>query len=200
MQKFSKEEKILRQIEIWEKKHLRSHTKVNYGLTFDLIQHDDLNTEYRKLLVTKDYYYVSDTSRRFQLMGFGETVKSWLTEASRSITVFRERHAMRSRLSKEQRDDTLYDRMEQVYYGFMAQFLHAISFFQYDRIANEAYRTGADQKIKLILGKANALLEYYGSYLSLQGASAFVQPDDEIAGIRVAVESMQEALRFADNA
>gem|GEM_PF-2726064 len=197
MRRFSKEEKMLRQILHWEKKHLRSHTKVNYALTVDLLKNDGLNTDYRRYILTKEYYFLSDTSRSFPLGNYGETVKGWLTEAGRLIEVFHERHAMRGRLEKTMREDSLYEQMEMVFYGIMAQFLHAVSFFQYDRIANNEYREAGGGQILRLLGRADKLLEYYGSYISLQGAAAFADPYDEITGIQIAVESMQEALRQA---
>lgn len=197
MRKFAKEEKMLKQIQHWEKKHLRSHTKVNYALTADLIKRGDLNTDFRRCIVTKEYAYLSDTSRVFPLNGFGEYVKGWFTKADRLIGIFHERHAMRSRLDKQFRDDSLYDQMEQVFYGIMSQFLHAVSFFQYDRIGDEAYRTASGGQIMRLLNRCDALLEYYGSYLSLQGAASYSDSSDEISGIQTAVESMQYALREA---
>ncbi|MBR6719071.1 MAG: hypothetical protein IKI77_12115 [Oscillospiraceae bacterium] len=195
MQKYPKEEKVLRQILGWEKKHLRSRTKVNYALTADLLKHDGLNTDFRRYLVTKEYSYRSDTSRTFDLGPYGETVLGWAKRACRQIEVFHERHALRSRLDKELREDGLYEKMEQVFYAIMAQYLHVVSFFQYDRILNAAYRDAGVRTVARILDRADQLLEYYGSYLSLQGASAFTEPFDEISGIQVAVEAMQDALR-----
>ena len=43
MQKYPKEEKMLRQILNWERKHLRSRTKVNYALTVDLLKNNGLD-------------------------------------------------------------------------------------------------------------------------------------------------------------
>ena len=195
MQKYPKEEKILKQIMHWEKKHLRSRTKVNYGLTVDLLKNNGLDSEYRKYLITKEFTYLSDSARTFDLGPYGETVRSWITEACKMITVFHERHDMRSRLEKQFRDDNLYEKMEQVFYAIMAQFLHTINFFQYDRIQNESYREAGIRTIARLLGKANLLLEYYGTYLSVQGQSLYDVGVDEIGTISVAVQAMQDALR-----
>ena len=195
MQRYPKEEKVLKQITVWEKKHLRSRTKVNYGLTADLLMHGGLDSEYRKYLITKEFTYLSDSARTFDLGPYGELVKAWITEACRLITVFRERHAMRSRLEKQFREDNLYEKMEQVFYAVMAQFLHTINFFQYDRIMNESYREAGTRTVARLLGKANMLLEYYGTYLSVQGQALFDGTGDEIAAISLAVQSMQDALR-----
>ena len=195
MQKYPKEEKVLKQIMNWEKKHLRSRTKVNYGLTADLLLHGGMDSEYRKYLITKEYTYLSDTARSFDLGPFGEIVKAWSTEACRQITVFHERHAMRAKLEKQFREDSLYEKMEQLFYAYMAQFLHAVSFFQYDRIKNESYRQAGMRTVARILGQAQMLLEHYGTYLSVQGQTLFADMQDEIGSISLAVESMQEALR-----
>ena len=195
MQKYPKEEKVLRQILHWEKKHLRSRTKVNYGLTADLLLRGGMDSEYRRYLITKEYTYLSDTSRTFDLGPYGEIVKAWITEACRLITVFHERHALRSKLTKQFREDALYEKMEQLFYAFMAQFLHTVSFFQYDRIMNESYRTAGMRTVARILERARVLLEYYGTYLSVQGQSLFADVPDEIGNISLAVESMQQALR-----
>lgn len=195
MRKYAKEEKLLRQIQNWEKKHLRCRTKVNYALTADLLKTDGLDSDFRRCILTKEYTFVSDTSRTFALGIFGETVKGWLSEACREIEIFHERHAMRGKLDKSQREDALYEQMEQVFYGLMAQFLHAVTFFQYDRIGNAVYREYGGGQIVRILERGQRLLEYYGSYLSLQGTAAFAEPYDEIGNIQVAVETMQEALR-----
>ncbi len=195
MSKNSKGEKILRQIENWEKKHLKSHTKVNYALTLDLLKNNDLDSEYRRCLLIKEYTFVSDTARTFPLGVFGENVKNWTTKAIQEIEIFHERQAMRRRLDKTQRADTLYDQMEQLFYDLMAQFLHAVSFFQYDRIDNAEYRAAGNAQILRILARGVQLLEYYGSYLSLQSAATFTETYDEIGDIRIAVEAMQDALR-----
>lgn len=186
---------MLRQIQRWEKKHLRSHTKVNYALTVDLLKNDAMDSDFRRYILNKEYYYLSDTSRTFSLGVFGETVKGWLTQACREIEIFHERHAMRAKLEKSQREDSLYEQMEQVFYGIMSQFLHAVSFFQYDRITNEVYREQGGGQIERLLNRAERLLDYYGSYLSLQGAAAFAETYDEIGSIQIAVETMQDALR-----
>ena len=195
MQKYPKEEKVLKQIMNWEKKHLRSRTKVNYGLTADLLLHGGMDSEYRKYLITKEYTYLSDTARSFDLGPFGEIVKAWSTEACRQITVFHERHAMRAMLEKQFREDSLYEKMEQLFYAYMAQFLHAVTFFQYDRIKNESYRQAGMRTVARILGQAQMLLEHYGTYLSVQGQTLFADMQDEIGSISLAVESMQDALR-----
>ena len=195
MGKNSRGEKTLRQIQHWEKKHLRSHTKVNYALTVDLLKNNGMDTDFRRYILTKEYTFVSDTARTFSLGHFGETVKGWIRRAVQEIDIFHERQAMRGRLDKTQRADALFDRMEEVFYGLMAQFLHAVSFFQYDRIENPAYREYGGGQIMKILERGQQLLDYYGSYLTLQGSSAFAVPYDEIGGIRVAVEAMQDALR-----
>lgn len=198
MRKYPKEEKILRQIQSWDKKHLRSHTKVNYALTVDLLKNDGMDSDFRRYILTKEYYYVSETSRTFALGNYGETVKSWFTQADHVIDVFHERHAMRSKLDKTLRDDELFEQMEQVFYGIMAQFLHAVRFFQYDRIENPAYREQGGGQITRLLNRAETLLEYYGSYLTLQGAAAFEEPFDEVSSIQIAVETMQDALRRSE--
>ena len=195
MQKYPKEEQVLKQIMNWEKKDLRSRTKVNYGLTADLLLHGGMDSEYRKYLITKEYTYLSDTARSFDLGPFGEIVKAWSTEACRQITVFHERHAMRAKLEKQFREDSLYEKMEQLFYAYMAQFLHAVTFFQYDRIKNESYRQAGMRTVARILGQAQMLLEHYGTYLSVQGQTLFADMQDEIGSISLAVESMQEALR-----
>lgn len=195
MRKYAKEEKLLRQIQHWEKKHLRSHTKVNYALTVDLLKNEGLDPDFRRCILSKEYTFVSDTSRTFSLGIFGEHVREWLTEACREIEIFHERHAMRGKLDKMQREDALYEQMEQVFYGLMAQFLHAMTFFQYDRIGDPVYREYGGSQIKRILARGQRLLEYYGAYLSLQGAAAFADPYDEISSIQIAVETMQEMLR-----
>ena len=195
MQKYPKEEQVLKQIMNWEKKDLRSRTKVNYGLTADLLLHGGMDSEYRKYLITKEYMYLSDTARSFDLGPFGEIVKAWSTEACRQITVFHERHAMRAKLEKQFREDSLYEKMEQLFYAYMAQFLHAVTFFQYDRIKNESYRQAGMRTVARILGQAQMLLEHYGTYLSVQGQTLFADMQDEIGSISLAVESMQEALR-----
>ncbi len=196
----SKGEKTLRQIQHWEKKHLRSHTKVNYALTVDLLKNNGMDTDFRRYILTKEYTFVSDSSRTFSLGNFGETVKGWIRRGVQEIDIFHERQAMRGKLSKTQKADALFDQMEQVFYGLMAQFLHAVSFFQYDRIGNPAYREYGGGQITRILDRGQQLLDYYGSYLTLQGAAAFAEPFDEIGSIQVAVEAMQEALRQVDSA
>ena len=196
----SKGEKTLRQIQHWEKKHLRSHTKVNYALTVDLLKNNGMDTDFRRYILTKEYTFVSDSSRTFSLGNFGETVKGWIRRGVQEIDIFHERQAMRRKLSKTQKADALFDQMEQVFYGLMAQFLHAVSFFQYDRIGNPAYREYGGGQITRILDRGQQLLDYYGSYLTLQGAAAFAEPFDEIGSIQVAVEAMQEALRQVDSA
>ncbi len=195
MSKNSRGEKTLRQIEHWEKKHLRSHTKVNYALSLDLLKTGDLDSDYRRCLLIREYTFVSDSARTFPLGTFGETVKDWTDKAAREIEIFHERQAMRGKLDKIQRADSLFDQMEQLFYDLMSQFLHAVSFFQYDRINNEAYREAGTGQIMRILVRGAQLLEYYGSYLSLQSAAAFSEPVDEIGNIRIAVEAMQDALR-----
>lgn len=200
MGKNSKGEKILRQIEHWEKKHLKSHTKVNYALTIDLLKNNDMDSEYRRCLLIKEYTFVSDTARTFPLGVFGETVKEWTSKALREIEIFHERQALRRKLDKIQRADALFDQMEQVFYDLMAQFLQAVSFFQYDRIGNAEYRASGSEQIMRILVRGAQLLEYYGSYLTLQSAATFAEPYDEIGDIRIAVEAMQDALRQNGNA
>lgn len=195
MQKYPKEEKVLKQIMHWEKKHLRSRTKVNYGLTVDLLKNNGLDSEYRKYLITKEFTYLSDSARTFDLGPYGETVRSWIMEACKMITVFHERHDMRSRLEKQFRDDNLYEKMEQVFYAVMAQFLHTVNFFQYDRIMNESYREAGIRTIAHILARGKMLLEYYGTYLAVQGQAVFPETADEIGSIAVAVQAMQDALR-----
>ena len=197
MSKNSRGEKVLRQIQHWEKKHLRSHTKVNYALTVDLLKNNGMDTDFRRYILTKEYTFVSDTARTFSLGVFGETVKEWCRRAVQETEIFHERQAMRGRLDKVQRADSLFDRMEDVFYGLMAQFLHAVSFFQYDRIENPAYREYGGGQITRILDRGQQLLDYYGSYLTMQGTAVFAEPYDEIGNIRVAVEAMQEALRMA---
>lgn len=195
MGKNGRGEKTLRQIQHWERKHLRSHTKVNYALTVDLLKNNGMDTDFRRYILTKEYTFISDTARTFSLGNFGETVRNWLHSAVQEIEIFHERQAMRGKLDKTLRADSLFDQMEQVFYGLMAQFLHAVSFFQYDRIGNAVYREYGSAQIKRILDRGTQLLEYYGSYLSMQGAAAFAEPIDEIGNIKIAVESMQEALR-----
>ncbi|MBR5362156.1 MAG: hypothetical protein IK134_02365 [Oscillospiraceae bacterium] len=199
MGKNSKGEKTLRQIQHWEKKHLRSHTKVNYALTVDLLKNNGMDTDFRRYILTKEYTFVSDSARTFSLGNFGETVKGWIRRCVQEIDIFHERQAMRGKLSKTQKADTLFDQMEQVFYDLMAQFLHAVSFFQYDRIGNPTYREYDGGQITRILDRGQQLLDYYGSYLTMQGAAAFAEPFDEIGSIQVAVEAMQEALRQADS-
>ena len=63
---------MLRQIQGWERKHLRTHTKVNYALTVDLLKNDGLDSDFRKYIITKEYTFVSDTSRTFSLGVYGE--------------------------------------------------------------------------------------------------------------------------------
>ncbi|MCR4759573.1 MAG: hypothetical protein K5705_04795 [Oscillospiraceae bacterium] len=197
MQKYPKEEKMLRQILNWERKHLRSRTKVNYALTVDLLKNNGLDSDFRKYIVTKEYSYVSDTSRVFDLGHYGETVKSWLTEACSLIDIFHERHALRGKMEKHLREDGLYEQMERLFYSLMSGFLHTISFFQYDRIMQESYRNAGICLIRRTLGQAQKLLDYYGSYLSLQGSASLADPSDEVGNIQLAVESMQEALQQA---
>ena len=195
MQKYPKEEKMLRQIQSWERKHLRSRTRVNYALTVDLLKNNGMDSDFRKYIVTKEFSYVSDTSRVFELGPYGETVKEWITGACSLIDIFHERHAMRGKMEKELREDSLYEQMEQLFYALMARFLHTVSFFQYDRIAQESYRNAGVRLIRRIQAEAQKLLDYYGAYLSLQNAASFSEPYDEVSSIQLAVESMQEALR-----
>ncbi|MBR6107559.1 MAG: hypothetical protein IKQ39_06085 [Oscillospiraceae bacterium] len=197
MQKFAKEEKTLRQLQDWEKKHLRMHTKVNYNyaLTADAALNSNRNDEYRKFFVTKEYEFVSETSRRFPLGRHGETVKEWLHGICQQIEVFRERHAMRGQLDRILRDDPLYDSMEQVFYTLAAQMLHLLNFFQYDRIANDKYRATMQKHIGRLMQRSEQILEYYGAYLTIQGTPAAVTDDaPELDRIQIAVESMQDAL------
>ena len=200
MGKNGRGEKILRQIQHWEKKHLRSHTKVNYALTVDLLKNNGMDTDFRRYILTKEYTFVSDSARTFSLGNFGETVKGWLHSAVQEIDIFHERQSMRAKLDKTQRADSLFDQMEQVFYGLMEQFLHAVSFFQYDRIGNAVYREYGSAQIQRVLERGRQILDYYGSYLSLQGAAAFAEPYDEIGSIQIAVEAMQDALREAGTA
>ena len=197
MRKFAKEEKTLRQLQDWERKHLRMHTKVNYNyaLTADDAVRNNRNDEYRKLFVTKEYEFISDTSRHFALGQYGGTVRDWLHGFCHQIEVFRERHAMRGRLDRLLREDSLYDSMEQLFYTFSAQMLHLLDFCQYDRIANDEYRTAIQKHVDKLMQRTEQLLDCYGAYLSFQGTSAAL-PDDsqEIERIQIAVESMQEAL------
>lgn len=195
MGKNGRGEKTLRQIEHWEKRHLRSHTKVNYALTVDLLKNNGMDTDFRRYILSKEYTFVSDSARTFSLGIFGETVKGWVQNAVREINIFHERQAMRRKLDKTMRTDSLYDQMEQVFYGVMTQFLQLISFFQYDRIADPVYREYGNAQILRILAQGQQLLEYYGSYLTMQGTAAFTNSAEEIADIQIAVESMQETLR-----
>ena len=105
MQKYPKEEKMLRQIQNWERKHLRSRTRVNYALTVDLLKSNGLDSDFRKYILTKEYSYVSDTSHVFELGIYGETVRKWITEACRLIDIFHERHALRGKMDKHLRED-----------------------------------------------------------------------------------------------
>ena len=197
MRKFAKEEKTLRQLQDWERKHLRMHTKVNYNyaLTADDAVRNNRNDEYRKLFVTKEYEFISDTSRHFALGQYGGTVRDWLHGIYQQIEVFRERHAMRMQLDKMLRDDPLYDNMEQVFYTLAAQMLHLLNFFQYDRIGNDKYRAAMQKHIAKLMQRTEQLLDCYGAYLSFQGTSAALLDDSpEIERIQIAVESMQEAL------
>ncbi|MCQ2417908.1 MAG: hypothetical protein MJ071_08900 [Oscillospiraceae bacterium] len=191
----SRDERILRQIQRWKQKHLRIRTKVNYALTADLLINDGMNSDFRKYIITKEYLYQSETSREFQLFQYGTLVEGWLNQACHLIDVFHERHDMRKKLERYLRDDVLYVQMEQVFYHLMAAFLQMIRFFQYDRITNEEYRESASGKITELMHKAEKLLEYYGSYIALQGASAYSNVSDEIGAIHLAVESMQDACR-----
>ena len=194
MRRFGKEEKMLRQLYHWDKKHLRTRTKVNYALTLDQLKSDSMDPEtHRKCIVTKEFTFVSDTTRVFQLGIYGETVRMWLNRACKLIDVFHERHDMRGRLDKLFREDALYEHMEEIFYTLMGHFLHSINFFQYDRIANDAYRTQAGSKIEAILERADNLLGLYGSYLSLQGTSVYPDTAEDLIGIRDAVSAMQEA-------
>ena len=158
MRRFSKEEKMLRQIQGWERKHLRTHTKVNYALTVDLLKNDGLDSDFRKYIITKEYTFVSDTSRTFSLGVYGETVKGWLSEACQAIEIFHERQALRGKLDKLLREDSLYFQMDTVFYGLMAQFLPAITFFQYDRIQNPVYREYGSTQIERLLERSRKLL------------------------------------------
>lgn len=196
MRRFAKEERVLRQLQDWGKKHLRMRTKVNYNFTLpaDKAVNKNRNGEYRHHFITKDYEFVSDTAQHFSLGTYGETIKEWLNGIGHLISVFRERRAMREQLEKFLRDDVLYDRMEQVFYELAAQMLHLLSFCQYDRIANDKYREMIQKRIAKLLERAQTLLEYYGSYLSLQGSSAYADETIEIDRIQIAVESMQETL------
>ena len=196
MRRFAKEEKMLRDIVNWDKKHLRTRTKVNYDQTIDRLMADKPETDsHRKYIVTKEYLFRSDTSRVFQLGIHGETVRGWLERACRLIVVFHERHDMRSRLEKLFREDALYDHMEEIFYHIMAHFLHFINFFQYDRIENQDYRTAAGAQLERMLDQADHLLEMYGSYLSLQGTAVFPDTAEDLTAIRDAVSAMQEAFR-----
>ena len=195
MGKNGRGEITLRQIQHWEKRHLRSHTKVNYALTVDLLKNNGMDSDFRRYILSKEYTFVSDSARTFSLGVFGETVKNWLQNAEQQINIFHERQAMRRKLDKVQRADSLYDQMEQVFYGVMTQFLQMISFFQYDRIADPVYREFGNTQIMRILAHAQQLLDYYGSYLTMQGTAGFTNSAEEIANIQIAVESMQETLR-----
>lgn len=200
MRRFSKEEKILRQILAWEKKHLQCRTRVNYNVQIDRLKSDSMDADYRNYIVTKEFIFLSDTSRQFNLRGYGEMIRQWLAEAQRLIEVFHERHAMRSKLQKLFREDTLYDRMEEIFYALMAQFLHAVNFFQYDRIESTEYRESAEKQVQHILSRADTLLHCYGSYLSLQGTSIYPDTAEDLADIRDAVDAMQEAFRTGGTA
>ena len=196
MRRFAKEEKMLKEIVHWDKKHLRTRTKVNYDQTIDRLKADRPDPEsHRKYIVTREFTFRSDTSREFQLGVYGETVRGWIGRANALIVVFHERHDMRSRLDKMFREDALYDHMEEIFYSMMAHFLHAVNFFQYDRIANDGYRTAAGGQIERMLSQADHLLELYGSYLSLQGTAVFPDTAEDLNGIRDAVSAMQEAFR-----
>ncbi len=196
VQKFTKEEKTLRQLQDWGKKHIRMRTKVNYNfaLTADEALNGNRNDEYRRYFITKEYEYISDTSRHFPLGEYGETVKEWMHSVSHLIEVFHERHDMRAQLDKLLRDDPLYDRMEEIFYTFAARILHLFCFFQYDRISNDQYRETMQKQIGKLIQRADLLLDYYGSYLSFQVSSAYTDDTDEIDHIQIAVEAMQEAL------
>ncbi len=196
MRKFTKEEKTLRQLQDWGKKHIRMRTKVNYNfaLTADEALNGNRNDEYRRYFITKEYEYISDTSRHFPLGEYGETVRDWVLSIHRLAEVFRERHDMRAQLEKLLRDDPLYDRMEEIFYTFTARILHLLSFFQFDRIGNEQYRETMQNQIEKLMQRTELLLDYYGSYLSFQVSSAYTDDTDEIDHIRIAVEAMQEAL------
>ena len=199
MRRFPKEEKMLKEILHWDKKHLRTRTKVNYALTIDQLRSDRIDPDsHRKYIVTKEFLFRSDTSRSFQLGVYGEMVRDWVNRACKMIDVFHERHDMRGRLHKIFREDSLYEHMEELFYTVMAQFLHSVNFFQYDRIDNEEYRTQAGGMIESLLMRADNLLALYGSYLSLQGTSVYPDTAADLAGIRNAVAAMQEAFRSAD--
>ena len=196
MQRFTKEEKTLRQLLEWGRKHLRMRTKVNYNfaLTADDALNRNRNDEYRRCFVTNEYEYISDTARHFPLGEYGETVNGWLQSVRQLTEVFRERHDMRTQLEKLLRDDPLYDRMEAIFYDLAARMLHLLSFFQYDRIGNDRYREAMQSRIGNLLQRSGLLLDYYGSYLSFQSSSAYADDTDEIDHIQIAVEAMQEAL------
>ena len=200
MRRFAKEEKSLRQLQEWQKKHLRMHSKVNYNyaLTADAAINGNRNDEYRRTLVVKEFYYVSDTSRRFPLGKYGAVVEGWVLRSNHLIDVFRERHALRMKLRRELRDDLMFDQIEQTFYGIMVQLLHAYSFFQYDRIENDAYRNAGDAQITQLLDRCEQLLEHYGSYLSMQGAEIFAAPYDDVSSIQIAIETMEDALQEPD--
>lgn len=195
MRKFAKEEKMLRQLLEWGKKHIRMRTKVNYNfaLTADDALNGNRNDEYRRCFVTKEYEYISDTSRHFPLGEYGETVKEWMKRINHIAEVFHERHDMRAQLDKLLRDDPLYDRMEEIFYDLAAVLLHFLSFFQFDRIGNTHYRETMQDQINRLMQRADLLLDYYGSYLSFQATSAYSDDTDEIDHIQIAVDAMREA-------
>ena len=87
MGKNGRGEKTLRQIQHWEKRHLRSHTKVNYALTVDLLKNNGMDSDFRRYILSKEYTFVSDSARTFSLGVFGETVKNWLQNAEQQINI-----------------------------------------------------------------------------------------------------------------
>jgi len=190
---------MLRQIEHWDKRHLRTRTRVNYALTIDQLKSDSMDpNSHKKCIVTKEFTFVSDTTRVFQLGIYGELVRKWIEQACRLIVVFHERHDMRGRLERFFREDSLYERMEEIFYSLMAQFLHSVNFFQYDRIENDEYRNSAGGRIAHILERADNLLGLYGSYLSVQGSSVYADTAEDLIGIREAVSAMQEVFQATD--
>jgi len=200
MGKNRKGEKILKQLRTWEADHLRLSTRVRY------VSPDRNNNDapgfsgMPRCIVFREYEFISDSKKRFALGEHGEAVAEWIQQINREIDIFYDRQAMRSRLNKSLRKDTVYDRMEQLFYSLGEQAYHLLCFFQYDRIADDQYREAMQKQIGTLMTQLDNVLDYYSSYLDILGTSVSMANDEEIDQIRIAVESMKDALETAQTA
>lgn len=167
-----KEEQKLLEIREWRGKHLQK----------------------KKGSRKKELNYTPDGERMFALGSNSEKMDALTARAEKLADVYQQRLHSRRQLSKALRSDPLLDQIASVFLTTMMQYSRELEVFQFDRIAEDDYRTARIGQMVALLTHAEELMRRYGDYVQALVQSDSVDTAADREYIAESVHALEQVL------